>query len=53
MTIRTDRGTIGLRAILLIIAIIIFVIAALGIDLGRIALVPAGLAFFAAAFLVP
>jgi hypothetical protein len=41
-----------LRAILLIVAIICFILAAIGIALGDISLVPLGLAFFAAAFLV-
>jgi hypothetical protein len=44
-------GTVGVRGILLIIAIICFVLDALGLDL-RVDLTPIGLAFFAAAFLV-
>lgn len=43
---------LGLRSILLIVAIVCFVLAAIGIGLGDIGLVPLGLAFFAAAFLV-
>ncbi len=50
VTIRT--GTLGVRALLLVIAIICFVVAALGIDVGKISLVAVGLAFFAASFLV-
>lgn len=42
--------TIG--SILLIVAIICFVLAAIGIALGDFGLVPLGLAFFAASFLV-
>lgn len=43
---------LGVRSILLIVAIICFVLAALGVGLGAIGLVPLGLAFFAGAFLV-
>jgi hypothetical protein len=43
---------LGLRGILLIVAVICFVLAAIGFGLGRISLVPLGLALFAAAFLV-
>ena len=43
---------LGLRSILLTVAIVCFVLAAIGIGLGDIGLVPLGLAFFAAAFLV-
>ena len=42
----------GLRSILLIVAVVCFALAAVGIALGGIALVPVGLAFFAAASLV-
>jgi hypothetical protein len=52
MTLRTGSGAIGVRSLLLILAIICFIVAALGIDVGRISLVAVGLAFFAAAFLV-
>jgi hypothetical protein len=41
------------RMILLLVAVILFVLAAFGVDLGSIAIVPLGLAFFAGAFLVP
>ena len=43
---------LGLRSIFLIVAIICFVLAVVGVALGAIDLVPLGLAFFAAAFLV-
>jgi len=43
---------LGLRAILLIVAIVCFVLAAIGVGLGDIGLVPLGLAFLAGAFLV-
>jgi hypothetical protein len=42
---------LGLRSILLIVAIISFVLAAVGMSVGTIGLVPLGLAFLAAAFL--
>jgi hypothetical protein len=42
-----------LRMILLLIAVVLFVLAAVGVDLGSLAIVPLGLAFFAVAFLVP
>ncbi len=37
--------------ILLIVAVILFVLAAINVDIGSVALVPLGLAAFAAAFL--
>lgn len=40
------------RSLLLIIAVILFVLAALSVNLGSVALVPLGLAAFAGAFLV-
>jgi len=43
---------LGLRSILLIVAIVCFVLAAIGVGIGAVDLVPLGLAFFAAAFLV-
>jgi hypothetical protein len=43
---------VGVRSILLIVAIVCFVLAAVGVGIGEISLVPLGLAFFAAAFLV-
>src|SRR5262245_36391008 len=42
-----------IRMILLLVAVVLFVLAAVGIDLGKIALVPLGFAFFAGAFVVP
>lgn len=38
--------------LLLLVAVIVFVLAALSVGLGGVSLVPAGLAFFAASFLV-
>ena len=40
------------RSILLIIAVICFVVAAIGLDVGGVNLIPIGLAAFAGAFLV-
>ena len=40
------------RTILLLVAVILFVLAALGIALGTVGLVPLGLAAFAGAFLL-
>lgn len=40
------------RSLLLIIAVILFVLAALSINLGSVSLVPLGLAAFAGSFLV-
>ncbi len=45
--------TFTLRTLLLLIAVICFVLAAIGVGLGGISLVALGLAFFAAAFVVP
>jgi len=45
-------ANIGIRSLLLIVAIICFILAALGIDVGKISVVAVGLAFFAGAFLV-
>lgn len=42
----------GIRSILLLVAVVLFVLAAIGIALGDIGLLPLGLAFFAGAFLV-
>jgi len=41
------------RTLCLIIAVILFVIAAVGVDVRGISIVALGLAFFAASFLVP
>ena len=45
--------TLTARTLLLLIAVILFVLAAIGLDLGAIDLVALGLAAFAGAFLVP
>jgi hypothetical protein len=42
----------SVRSILLLVAVVLFVLAAVGVGLGDISLVPLGLAFFAAAFLL-
>jgi len=41
------------RSILLLIAVVLFVLAAFGVDLGEISVLALGLACFAGAFLVP
>ena len=46
------RMTWGIAEILLLIAVICFVLAAIGLDV-KISLVDIGLAFFAGSFLVP
>ena len=43
---------LGLRSLLLLAAVICFVLATIGFNLGEISLVPLGLAFFAGAFLL-
>lgn len=43
---------LGLRSILLIVAIVCFVLATVGVAVGDVSLIPLGLAFFAAAFLI-
>ena len=42
----------GLRSILLLVAVVLFLIAALGVSVGSISLVTLGFAFFAGSFLV-
>jgi Na+/H+-dicarboxylate symporter len=42
----------GLRVLFLIVAVVLFVVAAAGVPTGRFSVMAAGLAFFAAAFLV-
>ena len=49
---RVRVGTFGPRAILLIVAVVLFVLAALNLGIGGIDLVSLGLAAFAGAFLV-
>lgn len=43
---------LSIRSILLLVAVVLFVLAAVGVSLGDVGLVPLGLAFFAGAFLV-
>ncbi len=45
--------TLTVRSVLLLIAIVLFVLAAVGADLGRLAVGWLGLACFAGAFLAP
>jgi hypothetical protein len=45
-------GNYGLRAILLMVAVVLFVLAGIGINLGGLSFVGLGLAAFAGAFLV-
>jgi hypothetical protein len=45
------RGRVSVSLILLVVAIVLFVLAALGVTLGSVLLVPLGLAFLAASFL--
>lgn len=44
---------IGLKLILTVVAIVLFVVAAIGVPAGRYSLVAAGLAFWAAADVAP
>ena len=43
---------LSIRAILLLVAVVLFVLSAYGVGLAGVSLVPLGLAFFAGAFLV-
>jgi hypothetical protein len=43
---------LSIRSILLLVAVVLFVLAAVGVSLGTIGVEPLGLAFFAGAFLV-
>ncbi len=45
--------TLTFRSLLLVIAVILFVLAAVGVDVSGVSLVPLGLACFAASFVVP
>jgi hypothetical protein len=45
--------TFTIRSVLLLIAVILFVLAAFGVDVKSISLLALGLAFFAGSFLVP
>ncbi|HVL33515.1 MAG TPA: hypothetical protein VM600_08040 [Actinomycetota bacterium] len=42
----------GPRSILLIVAVVLFLLAAFNVDLGELELIPLGLAAFAGSFLV-
>lgn len=46
-------GYVTISRVLVLIAVIVFVLAAFGVSLGTLALVPLGLAIWAAAALVP
>ena len=46
------RTSWGLGSILILVAVLLFVLAAFGVDLGRVALTPLGLAFGFAGLLV-
>jgi hypothetical protein len=48
-----DDVTFGPRTLLILIAVIIFALAAIGFDVRGISLTALGLAFFAASWLVP
>ena len=41
------------RSLLLLVAVLLFVLAAVGVDVSGISLIPLGLACFAASFIVP
>ncbi len=41
------------RSVLLLIAVILFILVAVGLDVSNVSLIAVGLACFAAAFLVP
>ncbi|MEA2578712.1 MAG: hypothetical protein QOD78_2300 [Chloroflexota bacterium] len=41
------------RTLLLLVAVILFVLAAVGVDVSGISVIPLGLACFAGSFLVP
>jgi hypothetical protein len=43
---------LSIRSILILVAVVIFVLAAFDVSLGTVGLVPLGLAVFAGAFLV-
>ncbi|MFN2484341.1 MAG: hypothetical protein ABR509_05315 [Candidatus Limnocylindria bacterium] len=46
------RGGLNLGMILLLVAVVLFVLAAFGVALGTVGLIPLGLAAFAGAFVV-
>ena len=43
---------LSIRSVLLLVAVVLFVLAAVGVSLGTVGLLPLGLAFFAGAFLL-
>ena len=45
--------TLTFRTLLLLLAVLLFVLAAIGVSLGEINITALGLALFAAAFIVP
>lgn len=45
--------TLTLRQLLMLIAVVVFVIAAMGVEVGKLSLIPIGLAIFALAFVLP
>jgi hypothetical protein len=47
-----ERGRVSVGGVLILVAVILFVLAALGVSVASVALVPLGLAFFAAGHLV-
>lgn len=46
-------GYVSVARILVLVAVILFVLAAFGVELGMVGLVPLGLAIWAAAGLIP
>lgn len=52
MSIRAGNTSLGVRQLLLIVAVICFVLVTIGIDLGVIRVEALGLAAFAGSFLV-
>jgi hypothetical protein len=48
-----DAMTFGPRSLLILIAVIIFALAAFGFDLRGVSLTALGLAFFAASWIIP
>ncbi len=48
----TEAVNLNASALLILVAVVLFVLAAFGVGLAGVALLPLGLAFFAAAHLV-
>lgn len=44
---------VGLRALLIVVAVVLFVLGAIGVPSGRYSLISAGLAFLSSSMLVP